>query len=262
MRSSRRSTKNPWVLASLKNTATATAASLARANPRLRAPPRTRRPRKSRSATNRVQSQSRSRRCDDRQVLGQRDHDDRTTHHLHARRSRCPRIVAFNETVIDTLPSSLDFDEYVSAKCTSGCPPEVEPVHTYKPIGRQQRARQHQGRLVPGQSHRHADLRVLMKLIFRASVRSTTATAAPRSKPRTKSKTPRRSSTTRANRAPFEEATIPAAGHLRQDDSARCTRYDGDRAEADARQGSLRERRRLQRDDATRHRWQHDRPTA
>ncbi len=41
-------------------------------------------------------------------------------------------VVAFNETVIDTLPSSLDFDEYISAECTSGCPPAVT-VQTYKP---------------------------------------------------------------------------------------------------------------------------------
>ena len=41
-------------------------------------------------------------------------------------------VVAYNETVIDTLPDSLDFDEYVSAECTSGCPPAVT-VQTYKP---------------------------------------------------------------------------------------------------------------------------------
>ncbi len=41
-------------------------------------------------------------------------------------------VVAYNETVIDTLPTSLDFDEYISAECTSGCPPAVT-VQTYKP---------------------------------------------------------------------------------------------------------------------------------
>lgn len=41
-------------------------------------------------------------------------------------------VVAYNETVVDTLPDSLDFDEYVSAECTSGCPPAVT-VQTYKP---------------------------------------------------------------------------------------------------------------------------------
>lgn len=41
-------------------------------------------------------------------------------------------VVAYDETVIDTLPDSLDFDEYVSAGCTSGCPPAVT-VQTYKP---------------------------------------------------------------------------------------------------------------------------------
>lgn len=43
-------------------------------------------------------------------------------------------VIAYDETVIDTLPDSLDFDEYVSATCTSGCPPEAAPeVKTYKP---------------------------------------------------------------------------------------------------------------------------------
>ena len=41
-------------------------------------------------------------------------------------------VVAYDETVIDTLPDSLDFDEYVSATCTSGCPPAIA-VQTYKP---------------------------------------------------------------------------------------------------------------------------------
>jgi large repetitive protein len=41
-------------------------------------------------------------------------------------------VVAYNETVIDTLPTSLDFDEYISAECTSGCPPAVT-VQTYEP---------------------------------------------------------------------------------------------------------------------------------
>ena len=43
-------------------------------------------------------------------------------------------VVAFDETVIDSLPDSLDFDEFVSAECTSGCPPEAPPeVRFYKP---------------------------------------------------------------------------------------------------------------------------------
>jgi len=41
-------------------------------------------------------------------------------------------VLAYDETVIDTLPDSLDFDEYVSAECTSGCPPNVTPK-TYTP---------------------------------------------------------------------------------------------------------------------------------
>ncbi len=43
-------------------------------------------------------------------------------------------VVAYDETVIDTLPDSVDFDEFLSATCTSGCPPEAAPtVQTYKP---------------------------------------------------------------------------------------------------------------------------------
>jgi fimbrial isopeptide formation D2 family protein/uncharacterized repeat protein (TIGR01451 family) len=41
-------------------------------------------------------------------------------------------VVAYDETVIDTLPDSLDFDEYVSATCMSGCPPAIA-VQSYKP---------------------------------------------------------------------------------------------------------------------------------
>ena len=44
-------------------------------------------------------------------------------------------VVAYDETVIDTLPDSLDFDEYAGEECSSGCPPEAAPeVHAYKPV--------------------------------------------------------------------------------------------------------------------------------
>jgi fimbrial isopeptide formation D2 family protein/uncharacterized repeat protein (TIGR01451 family) len=43
-------------------------------------------------------------------------------------------VTSFDNTVIDTLPDSLEFDGYTSAICTTGCPPEAEPtVHTYTP---------------------------------------------------------------------------------------------------------------------------------
>ena len=43
-------------------------------------------------------------------------------------------VVTFDQTVVDTLPDTLDFDEYVSATCTTGCPPEAVPtVQTYTP---------------------------------------------------------------------------------------------------------------------------------
>jgi uncharacterized repeat protein (TIGR01451 family)/fimbrial isopeptide formation D2 family protein len=41
-------------------------------------------------------------------------------------------VVAYDETVIDTLPDDVDFDEYGSATCTSGCPPAIA-AQTYKP---------------------------------------------------------------------------------------------------------------------------------
>ncbi len=43
-------------------------------------------------------------------------------------------VTTFDTTVIDTLPDALDFDEFLSATCVSGCPPEAAPVvQTYKP---------------------------------------------------------------------------------------------------------------------------------
>ncbi len=46
-----------------------------------------------------------------------------------------PHVTAFEETAIDTLPDSLDFDEYVGSECTSGCPPEAAPtVGFYEPV--------------------------------------------------------------------------------------------------------------------------------
>ena len=42
-------------------------------------------------------------------------------------------VVTFDTTVIDQLPDSLDFVEYGSATCTSGCPPGVAELATYTP---------------------------------------------------------------------------------------------------------------------------------
>ena len=77
-------------------------------------------------------------------------------------------VVAYNETVIDTLPDSLDFDEYAGAECKSGCPPNVE-VHTYKPeiTAGSTRAAWYLGNL-----NNTAEPRTV-KLFYRASVRST-----------------------------------------------------------------------------------------
>lgn len=42
-------------------------------------------------------------------------------------------VTSFDDTVIDTLPDSLDFDEYLSSECTSGCGSAPLTIETYKP---------------------------------------------------------------------------------------------------------------------------------
>ncbi len=42
-------------------------------------------------------------------------------------------VVTFDTTVIDQLPDSVDFVEYGSQTCTSGCPPNIEELATYTP---------------------------------------------------------------------------------------------------------------------------------
>ncbi len=44
-------------------------------------------------------------------------------------------VLAYDTTVIDTLPDTLDLDRLGTATCTSGCPPEAAPaVENYKPV--------------------------------------------------------------------------------------------------------------------------------
>jgi large repetitive protein len=77
-------------------------------------------------------------------------------------------VIAYDETVIDTLPDSLDFDEYVSAECTSGCPPAVS-VKTYTPKVTEANTTLawYLGDLEADSSAR------TIKLVYRANVRST-----------------------------------------------------------------------------------------
>ncbi len=77
-------------------------------------------------------------------------------------------VVAYDETVIDTLPDSLDFDGYVSAECTSGCPPTVTPK-TYTP--KVTEASTTLGWYL-GDIESDATARTI-KLVYRADVRST-----------------------------------------------------------------------------------------
>jgi len=78
----------------------------------------------------------RSRRLHDQKESQRRESDDRRTHHLHGSKVTLPaHVIAYDETVIDALPSSLDFDESLSAECTSGCTtPETTVIpQTYSP---------------------------------------------------------------------------------------------------------------------------------
>jgi large repetitive protein len=81
--------------------------------------------------------------------------------------------VSYNQTVIDTLPSTLEFDKYTSAACTSGCaagPTEIEP----KPYTAENNVAAHTNRVAwyLGNVTSATALREL-KLVYVAIVRST-----------------------------------------------------------------------------------------
>jgi uncharacterized repeat protein (TIGR01451 family)/fimbrial isopeptide formation D2 family protein len=126
-------------------------------------------------------------------------------------------VVAYDETVIDTLPDSLDFDEYVSATCTSGCPPEAAPtIHTYKPA-------------IASSSTTVAwdfgDLSATaaprtVELVYRASVRAThRSNATPVAAP-AKIENSAQLYYDQSNKQTFEEDTIPAPGSFDQHTAA------------------------------------------
>jgi uncharacterized repeat protein (TIGR01451 family)/fimbrial isopeptide formation D2 family protein len=77
-------------------------------------------------------------------------------------------VVAYDTTVIDTLPDSLDFDEYVSAECTSGCPPAVGlSTYTPKVVAANTTVAWYLGDLETAPTAR------TIKLVYRADVRAT-----------------------------------------------------------------------------------------
>ena len=118
-------------------------------------------------------------------------------------------VVAYNETVIDTLPDSLDFDEYVGAesKCVSGCPPEVE-IHPYTPeIG----AGSTRVAWYLGNLNDTAEPRTV-KLVYRASVRSTHRSGGAKIEAGAKIKNGAVLYYDQTEKGTFEENVIPAAG--------------------------------------------------
>jgi len=117
-------------------------------------------------------------------------------------------VVAYDETVIDTLPDSLDFDEYVSATCFEGCPPEASPtVQTYKPV-------------VSGSTTVAWDFGDLtatagprvVKLVYRASVRATHRSGGATVAAPSKIENSATLYYDQSNKKTFEENAIPAPG--------------------------------------------------
>ena len=91
--------------------------------------------RKQRSATNRAPkrtSKSKARRWRSHPTVPTATIGHRITYTLTV--TLPAHVVAYNETVIDTLPDSLDFDEYVGAECKSGCPPKWKSTPTSREI--------------------------------------------------------------------------------------------------------------------------------
>jgi large repetitive protein len=120
-------------------------------------------------------------------------------------------VLAFDETVIDPLPASLDFDEYVSAKCTSGCPPESEPVvRTYKPETPTPTSPTTVGWSLGNLTETSVPRKVT--LIFRASVRPTNRTTKALVEATNKISNTATVYYNQSSKVPFEEGKIPAVG--------------------------------------------------
>ena len=117
-------------------------------------------------------------------------------------------VIAYDETVIDTLPDSLDFDEYVSAECTSGCPPAVN-VKTYTPHVNESSTTTvawYLGDLEAASSAR------TIKLVYRADVRATHRSGGAKVASGAEIANSADVYYDKSHKHGFEEGTIPSAG--------------------------------------------------
>jgi large repetitive protein len=121
------------------------------------------------------------------------------------------QAATYNQTVIDTLPDTLDFDEYVSAECTSGCTtPETTIVprsYTPKVLGSAPATTSvawYLGNLTPAPQAR------TVVLVYRASVRETHR-APPHARVHAPAKIENSATLyyNQTEKGSFEEATIP-----------------------------------------------------
>jgi uncharacterized repeat protein (TIGR01451 family)/fimbrial isopeptide formation D2 family protein len=120
-------------------------------------------------------------------------------------------VVTYDETVLDQLPASLDFDEYVSAKCTTGCPPEAEPaVLTYKPETPTPTSATTVGWYLGNLGETSVPRKIT--LVFRASVRAENRTTKAPIEATNKISNSATVHYNQSSKVPFEEAKIPATG--------------------------------------------------
>ncbi len=121
------------------------------------------------------------------------------------------QAVAFDQTVIDTLPDTLDFDEYVSATCTSGCTtPEttiVPKTYTPKVLGSAPSTTSVAWYL--GNVTAAPQARTIV-LVYRASVRATHRNGGALVQAPAEIKNSATLYYDQTEKIPFEEATIPS----------------------------------------------------
>jgi uncharacterized repeat protein (TIGR01451 family)/fimbrial isopeptide formation D2 family protein len=121
-------------------------------------------------------------------------------------------VVSYDETVIDALPSSLDFDEYISAECTSGCTtPETTVIpQTYSPKVLGSAPFTTTVAWFLGNIEADASSRTI-KLVYRADVRSTLRGTATKVVATNKILNTASVHWDKSSKHVFEEGTIPAA---------------------------------------------------
>jgi uncharacterized repeat protein (TIGR01451 family)/fimbrial isopeptide formation D2 family protein len=121
-------------------------------------------------------------------------------------------VVSYDETIIDALPSSLDFDEYISAECTSGCTtPETTVIpQTYSPKVLGSAPFTTTVAWFLGNIEADASSRTI-KLVYRADVRSTLRGTATKVVATNKIVNSAGVYWDKSSKHVFEEGTIPAA---------------------------------------------------